>query len=61
MNFPIQVTKTMVYEKNKTYEYYDILTDGCDIEAMPREKVEELIRMLQQAMNDRKEAGNGEE
>lgn len=62
MNLPIQVSKSVTYEKGKVKkEYYSFFVGGTMIDPVPKEEVQELISMLQQAMDDRKEVEDGKE
>ncbi len=60
MNLPVQVAKSVTYERGKVKsEYYSFFVSGTMIESVPKEEVQELIAMLQQAME--KEAEDGKE
>ena len=62
MNLPVQVSKSVTYEKGKMKsEYYSFFVAGTMIDSVPKEEVKELITMLQQAIDDKKEVADGKE
>lgn len=58
----VQVLKSVTYENGKPKKaYYDMFIGGTMIESIPEAQVKELMTILQQAMDDKKEVNDGKE